>query len=80
MMMSAEPVKKRSQTLYLVDDDDDLRFTLGLALRDAGFEVQEFPSASAAFAAAQAVADAIDAAWQERDPDKARLAALKALR
>lgn len=42
----------RSQSVFLVDDDDDLRFTLALALRDVGFEVREFPSASAAFEAA----------------------------
>jgi CheY-like chemotaxis protein len=43
----------RSQTLFLIDDDDDLRFTVGLSLRDAGFEVSEFPSADEALAAVE---------------------------
>ena len=38
----------RSSTLFLIDDDDDLRFTIGLSLRDAGFEVREFASADEA--------------------------------
>lgn len=37
--------RPRSKKLVLIDDDDDLRFTVGLSLRDAGFEVDEFPSA-----------------------------------
>lgn len=43
----------RSQTLFLIDDDDDLRFTVGLSLRDAGFEVSEFPSADEALVAVE---------------------------
>ena len=43
----------RTQTLFLIDDDDDLRFTVGLSLRDAGFEVNEYPSADEALAAVQ---------------------------
>ena len=35
----------RSQKLFLVDDDDDLRFTIALSLRDAGFDVKEFACA-----------------------------------
>jgi len=35
----------RSNQIYLIDDDDDLRFTIALSLRDAGFEVEEFASA-----------------------------------
>lgn len=40
----------RSNTLYLIDDDDDLRFTIALSLRDANFEVEEFASADDALA------------------------------
>ncbi len=50
-MATAAP---RSRVIFLVDDDDDLRFTLGLALRDAGFEVEEFANARAALTAAEA--------------------------
>lgn len=35
----------RSNEVYLIDDDDDLRFTIALSLRDAGLAVKEFPSA-----------------------------------
>lgn len=35
----------RSHKIYLIDDDDDLRFTIALSLRDAGFDVEEFSSA-----------------------------------
>lgn len=35
----------RSNQIYLIDDDDDLRFTIALSLRDAGFDVEEFSSA-----------------------------------
>ncbi|MGZ3421582.1 MAG: response regulator [Polyangiales bacterium] len=38
----------RSNEVYLIDDDDDLRFTIGLSLRDAGLEVKEFASADEA--------------------------------
>jgi DNA-binding NtrC family response regulator len=39
---------KRSNEVYLIDDDDDLRFTIGLSLRDANLEVKEFASADEA--------------------------------
>lgn len=52
----------RSQTLFLIDDDDDLRFTVGLSLRDAGFEVSEFPSADEALAAVEPSPDKLPAA------------------
>ncbi len=52
--MTSPAATPRTQTVFLVDDDDDLRFTLALALRDAGFEVREFGTASAAFEAARA--------------------------
>jgi len=48
----------RTQTLFLIDDDDDLRFTVGLSLRDAGFEVSEFPSADEALAAVKSTVPA----------------------
>ena len=48
----------RSNKLFLIDDDDDLRFTVGLSLRDAGFEVVEFASADEALPAAVAEAPA----------------------
>jgi DNA-binding NtrC family response regulator len=38
----------RSEEVFLIDDDDDLRFTIGLSLRDAGLEVKEFSSADEA--------------------------------
>jgi DNA-binding NtrC family response regulator len=38
----------RSDELFLIDDDDDLRFTIGLSLRDAGLSVREFASADEA--------------------------------
>jgi CheY-like chemotaxis protein len=38
----------RSKTIVLVDDDEDLRFTIALSLRDAGFEVDEYESADEA--------------------------------
>lgn len=41
----------RSKLLFVIDDDDDLRFTMGLALRDAGFEVRELASADEALEA-----------------------------
>jgi DNA-binding NtrC family response regulator len=48
----------RSQTLFLIDDDDDLRFTVGLSLRDAGFDVSEFPSADEALSAVESTVPA----------------------
>ena len=48
----------RTQTLFLIDDDDDLRFTVGLSLRDAGFDVSEFPSADEALAAVKSAVPA----------------------
>jgi DNA-binding NtrC family response regulator len=42
----------RSKLLFVIDDDDDLRFTMGLALRDAGFDVRELASADEALQAA----------------------------
>ena len=41
----------RSEEVFLIDDDDDLRFTIGLSLRDAGLEVREFASADDALPA-----------------------------
>lgn len=41
----------RSNEVFLIDDDDDLRFTIGLSLRDAGLAVQEFASADEALPA-----------------------------
>ena len=41
----------RSKKIVLVDDDEDLRFTVALSLRDAGFDVDEFESADAALPA-----------------------------
>lgn len=41
----------RSDELFLIDDDDDLRFTIGLSLRDAGLQVREFASADEALPA-----------------------------
>lgn len=38
----------RSEEVFLIDDDDDLRFTIGLSLRDAGLSVKEFASADEA--------------------------------
>jgi len=38
----------RSDEIFLIDDDDDLRFTIGLSLRDAGLSVREFSSADEA--------------------------------
>lgn len=38
----------RSDEVFLIDDDDDLRFTIGLSLRDAGLNVKEFASADEA--------------------------------
>lgn len=38
----------RSQKLVLIDDDEDLRFTIGLSLRDAGLDVLELASADEA--------------------------------
>jgi DNA-binding NtrC family response regulator len=38
----------RSKTIVLIDDDEDLRFTVALSLRDAGYEVEEFESADGA--------------------------------
>lgn len=38
----------RSDEVFLIDDDDDLRFTIGLSLRDAGLNVREFASADEA--------------------------------
>lgn len=46
----------RSQQIYLIDDDDDLRFTIGLSLRDAGLDVREFASADEALPAVLAEA------------------------
>jgi len=43
---------QRSKKIFLIDDDEDLRFTIGLSLRDAGFDVDEFESADAALPAA----------------------------
>ena len=45
---------ERSKTIVLVDDDEDLRFTVALSLRDAGYEVEEFESADAALPAVTA--------------------------
>lgn len=44
----------RSNTIVLVDDDEDLRFTVALSLRDAGFTVDEYESADAALPAVTA--------------------------
>ncbi len=44
----------RSNEVFLIDDDDDLRFTIGLSLRDAGLEVREFASADEALPVATA--------------------------
>jgi two-component system nitrogen regulation response regulator GlnG len=44
----------RSEEVFLIDDDDDLRFTIGLSLRDAGLTVREFASADDALPAAVA--------------------------
>ena len=41
----------RSDEVFLIDDDDDLRFTIGLSLRDAGLSVKEFASADEALPA-----------------------------
>ncbi|MBI2389552.1 MAG: response regulator [Deltaproteobacteria bacterium] len=41
----------RSQQIYLIDDDDDLRFTIGLSLKHAGLDVREFASADEALPA-----------------------------
>ncbi len=41
----------RSNEVYLIDDDDDLRFTIALSLRDAGLDVKEFASADDALPA-----------------------------
>ena len=38
----------RSQQIFVIDDDDDLRFTIALSLREAGLAVEEFASADAA--------------------------------
>jgi DNA-binding NtrC family response regulator len=44
----------RSNEVFLIDDDDDLRFTIGLSLRDAGLNVKEFASADDALPAVMA--------------------------
>ena len=41
-------LRMRSDEVFLIDDDDDLRFTIGLSLRDAGLSVKEFASADEA--------------------------------
>lgn len=51
-MTSATGTPGQTEALFLIDDDDDLRFTMGLALRDAGFAVREFASADEALEAA----------------------------
>jgi DNA-binding NtrC family response regulator len=45
---------ERSKTIVLVDDDEDLRFTVALSLRDAGFTVDEYETADAALPAVTA--------------------------
>jgi FixJ family two-component response regulator len=50
--MTSAPEHASRGALFLIDDDDDLRFTMGLALRDAGFDVREFSSADDALEAA----------------------------
>lgn len=44
----------RSKKLFVIDDDEDLRFTVAISLRDAGFVVEEFASADDALPAALA--------------------------
>jgi len=44
----------RSNEIYLIDDDEDLRFTIGLSLRDGGLAVREFASADEALPVALA--------------------------
>jgi DNA-binding response OmpR family regulator len=41
----------RSGRIFLIDDDDDLRFTVALSLRDAGLDVAAFASADEAWPA-----------------------------
>jgi two-component system nitrogen regulation response regulator GlnG len=50
-MSRSTPPSTRSKEVFLIDDDDDLRFTIGLSLRDADLEVREFASADDALPA-----------------------------